>query len=149
MSAMAATDPTGAREQALVLARARCVVGLVLLAAPGAAGRLWLGPTTPATRVALRLTGIRDLVLGTGALTAAKERTLDAEWVGMGAVCDGVDALVTALSPGLPWRARLSAVVPGAAAVIGIGLARELAHERAAEASELEGGELGDPAPGA
>jgi hypothetical protein len=148
MTGVPAPTSMDAREQALVLARARCVVGLALLGAPGAVGRVWLGPTTPATRVALRLTGIRDLVLGTGALTATKERTLDAEWVGMGAVCDGVDAVVTALAPGLPWRARLSAVVPGAAAVLGIAVARELARQRAA-ASEVDGGELGEPAAGA
>jgi hypothetical protein len=135
------------REQALVLARARCAAGVVLLGVPGLAGRAWLGSSGPATRAALRLTGIRDLVLGTGALTTTKERTLDAEWVGMGAVCDAVDAVVTFLSPGLPRRTKLAAIVPGVAAVMGLQLARSLARERAA--SEVDGGELGEPAPGA
>ena len=40
----------------------------------------------PAVRAVLRLVGIRDLVLGIGAITTLKERTMDAEWVGVGAV---------------------------------------------------------------
>jgi hypothetical protein len=120
------------RQVALGLARGRAVTGLVMLVLPGVAGRMFFGKAgaQPATRAAMRLVGVRDLVLGLGAITTLKEHTMDAEWVGMGAVADGVDAAVTLLSPGLAARARVVSVVGGAAAVVGYLSSRELADER-------------------
>ena len=74
--------------------------------------------------------GVRDLVLGIGAITSVKEHTHDAEWVSMGAVADGVDALVGLFTPGLPARARLMGVVAAGSAAVGMLVARELADER-------------------
>jgi hypothetical protein len=119
------------RQYALNLARARAVNGLVMLALPGITSRGLLGTRTAAGRALVRLVGVRDLVLGVGAITTVKERTMDAEWVGMGAVADGVDALVSLLSPGLPRRMRLVGLVGAAAAATGILAARALADERA------------------
>src|SRR5690242_19008086 len=99
------------RKTALILGRVRAIVGLVLLFLPGLAGRLWLGDHSPRTRAVLRMLGVRDLILGVGALTCVKERTQDAEWVGMGAVADAVDCLVSVTGPGLSARTRLSAPV--------------------------------------
>ena len=64
--------------------------------------------------------GARDLALGIGAVTSVKERTQDAEWVSMGALADGVDALAGLFTPGLPVRARLMGVVAAGAAAVGL-----------------------------
>ena len=120
------------RTAALVLARGRAVVGLVLLFVPGLAARLWFGESSPRIRALLRMVGVRDLVLGVGALTTVKERTQDAEWVGMGAIADAVDGLVTLTTSRLPFRGRLVGPTALGSAVIGIKLARDLADAREA-----------------
>jgi hypothetical protein len=127
------------RQFALVLARGRAVNGLVLLVLPGIVGRILFGKAgkLPSTRALLRLVGVRDLVLGIGAITTLKERTMDAEWVGMGAVADAVDGLVSLATPGLPKRSRLVALVGGSAAAVGLLSSRKLADERA-RASEID-----------
>jgi hypothetical protein len=125
------------RQQALLLARGRAVFGLVLLVAPGLAGRTFLGKIArePAVRATLRIVGIRDLLLGIGALTTVKERSMDAEWVGVGAIADAVDALVLFGSPGLPFRARLGGLPGAGGAIVGMLAARQLADDRGARKS--------------
>jgi hypothetical protein len=120
------------RQLGLVLARARAINGLVMLVAPGLVARLIFGrdSSRPVTRALLRLVGVRDVVLGIGAITTLKEHTMDAEWVGMGAVADAVDGIVALVTPGLIPRARLVALVGGGAAAQGIYIARALADER-------------------
>jgi len=120
------------RSTALVLARGRAILGLVMLVLPGIPARLAFGESSPRIRAMVRMLGVRDLILGVGALTTVKERTQDAEWVGMGAIADAVDGLVTLTSPRLPLRTRL--IGPGAlaAAVLGIKLARDFADARKA-----------------
>ena len=117
------------RTTALVLGRSRAVIGLVLLFLPGLAAHLWFGESSPRIRALLRMMGVRDLILGVGALTSVKERTQDAEWVGMGAVADAVDGFTT---PRLPLRGRLVGPVALGSAVLGIKLARDLADSRTA-----------------
>jgi hypothetical protein len=131
------------RQVALVIARGRAVNGLVLLVFPGIVGWLLFGKTgrQPATRALLRLVGIRDLVLGVGAITTLKERTMDAEWVGMGAAADAVDGVVSLVTPGLLPRSRLVSLVGGGAAAAGLLASRKIADERAARsdaASEVD-----------
>jgi hypothetical protein len=121
-----------ARTTALVLARGRAIVGLVLLLFPGLAARLWLGESSPRIRALLRMVGVRDLILGVGALTTVKERSQDAEWVGMGAVADAVDGLVTLTTRRLPLRGRLVGPTAVGSALLGIKLARDLADAREA-----------------
>jgi hypothetical protein len=118
------------RATALVLARSRCIFGLVLVFAPGLAAWLWFGESSGRTRALLRMVGVRDLILGVGALTTVKERTQDAEWIGMGAVADAVDGIVTLTMPGLPLRGRLVGPTALGSSVLGIKLARQLADER-------------------
>lgn len=120
------------RQQALLLARGRAVLGVALLAVPGLTGRVFLGNVArePAVRAVLRIVGIRDLLIGLGAITTLKERTMDAEWVGVGAVADAVDALVLLGSPGLPFRARLGGLPGAGGAVAGLLASRALADER-------------------
>jgi hypothetical protein len=120
------------RSTALVLARSRAVIGLVLLFVPGLPARVWFGESSPRVRALLRMVGVRDLILGVGALTTVKERTQDAEWVGMGAIADAVDGFVTVTTPGLPIRSRLVGPTALASAVLGLKLARDLADARKA-----------------
>jgi hypothetical protein len=129
------------RQNAMLLARGRAVNGLVMLALPGLVGRVLFGKQggQPVPKALIRLVGIRDLVLGIGAITTVKEHTMDAEWVGVGAVADAVDGVVALAARGLPARARLIALVGGGAAVVGTLAARALADERAASAvSEID-----------
>src|SRR3954469_13981984 len=108
------------RKTALILGRSRAVVGLVLIFLPGLAGRLWLGDHSSRTRALLRMVGVRDLILGVGALTSVKEGTQDAEWIGMGAIADAVDGAVTLTMPGLPWRGRAIGPVALGSAAFGL-----------------------------
>jgi hypothetical protein len=128
------------RQAALALARGRAVNGLVMLAVPGLVGRLLFGKqgSQPVTKALVRLVGIRDVILGVGAITTVKEHTMDAEWVGMGAVADAVDGVVALAATGLPARSRLIAVVGGASAVVGMLAARGLADDRAGAVSESD-----------
>lgn len=125
-------DTLDARSTALVLARGRAVIGLVLLVIPGVPARVWFGESSPRVRALLRMVGVRDLILGVGALTTLKERTQDAEWVGVGAFADAVDGLVTLTTPQLPLRSRLVGPTALGSALVGIKLARDLADERKA-----------------
>jgi len=128
------------RQIALILARTRAVNGLVMLAVPGIVARLLFGraQTGPALRAMVRLVGIRDVVLGVGAITTLKEGTMDAEWVGMGAVADAVDGVVALVTPGLVFRARIVALAGGGAAAAGLLAARALADARNPDALEVD-----------
>jgi hypothetical protein len=126
-------EPSDARRVADALARGRSSLALFALAFPGLATRLTLGFDAPSSRIAFRLVGARDLVLGLGGLTSVRERTADAEWVGSGALADGIDALVLLATPRLALRARLWGLIAAGAAVAGFVAARELAEEREAE----------------
>ena len=128
------------RQLSLIAARARAVNGLVMLAVPGLVGRLLFGEAgaAPAAKALVRLVGVRDLVLGVGAITTLKEHTMDAEWVGMGAVADAVDGAVALLTPGLPKRTRLVALVGGGAAVSGLLASRALADARVPAGSQID-----------
>jgi hypothetical protein len=121
------------RRIAIVIARGRVVLGLGALVVPGLTVRALVGDADPTTRTLTRMLGARDLALGLGAITSVRERTQDAEWVSMGALADGVDALAGLFTPGLPTRARLMGIVAAGAAVVGLQLARELAAERGAD----------------
>ncbi len=118
------------RQVALILSRGRCVVGLACIFAPALVARTWVGRSDPAVRAMVRVAGVRDLALGVGALTAIKEQQQDAEWLSMGAACDGFDAAVSLTSPGLPFRARVIGVGAAATAVALMVISRRLADER-------------------
>jgi hypothetical protein len=128
------------RQAALIIARGRAVNGLVMLALPGVFGTALLGrkATTPALRATLRLMGARELVLGVGAITTVKEHTMDAEWVGMGAVVDAIDGAVMLTAPGIAPRARLASIIGATSATIGLLAAREMADERVVDESEID-----------
>jgi hypothetical protein len=129
------------RQVALGIARARAINGLFMLFLPGVAGKAFLGKDAshPAVRAVLRLVGVRDLVLGVGAITTLKEGTMDAEFVGIGAVCDAVDGAVMLTMPGLGWRAKLTSLAGFSSAATGLMAARAIADARnAVDVAELE-----------
>jgi hypothetical protein len=118
------------RQLAVLIARARVVLGVGLLAGAGPSAWVALGSSNREGRAALRLAGARDLALGIGALTSVKERTHDAEWVSMGALVDGLDAVVLLTTRGLPIRARLVGVAAAVTAITGLRLSQRLADDR-------------------
>jgi hypothetical protein len=118
------------RQIAIILSRARCVIGISCIALPSVFAKVVLGDGRPATKAAIRFAGIRDLALGVGALTSLKERTQDAEWLSMGAISDAFDGAVMSATPGLPLRARLFGAGAGAFGSYLLYLSRLLAAQR-------------------
>jgi len=118
---------------ALWLCRIRALLGLKMLLVPRIMSRVALGRSTPATTATVRMVAVRDIALGMGAVAGVREGAQAPEWMGWGAVADGVDALALLVTPGLPKRSRLFGLVAAGAAVVGMKLAWELADERAAE----------------
>ncbi len=133
-------DRLDTRQLALVLARGRAVVGLSALLLPGLVNRVWSGQkATPQAKALTRIFGVRDVVLGVGALTSVKEQTQGPEWLSMGAVADGVDALVSLFLRDAPKRTRLIGAAAAGSAALAMALARDLADRRAAQTgSEVE-----------
>lgn len=88
------------RQLVRMLAAGRVAVGVALTVAPGVAGRSWLGASAgePATKVALRAMGVRDLALGAGTLHALGTGEPTRPWVILGGVSDAVDAGATLLA---------------------------------------------------
>lgn len=120
------------RQIAIVLSRARCVIGLTCIVAPSVVSKVFFNSTTPEVRAITRFTGVRDLALGVGALTNLKEEQQDAEWVSMGAVSDMVDGVVSIAQPGLPFRSRFLGVGAFGAGVYLLKISRDLDNERKA-----------------
>ena len=123
--------PTDPRTLALVLARGRVVFGLVALVLPGLMARLILGASSPYSRALLRMVGVRDVALGIGAITNLKTAAQDAEWVSMGAIADGGDALAFLVAP-IGFRRFTNGLFSASAAVLGLAVSRQLADERTA-----------------
>jgi len=119
-----------ARTLALGLARGRVVVGIVASLIPKLATGAAPGAFGPRVGPLGRMLGARDLVLGAGAVTSIKEKTNDAEWVGMGAIVDIADGVALLASRRLPARARFIGIGALSAGALGLVLARMLADER-------------------
>lgn len=116
---------------ALWFARARALLGLKLTLFPGPVNKMFIGAPTPTSRAVTRMVGVRDLALGLGSVAGIREGTQAPEWMGWGAVADGVDALALLVTPGLPKRARFTGLLAATAAVVGMTLAWDLADARA------------------
>src|SRR5262245_59471448 len=89
----------GTRAAIGLLQGGRAAIGAALLAAPVAAGEPWVGEVaeSPGGQVALRALGARDLVLGLGAVRAARRRdgASVAAWCTALELCDVVDGVAT------------------------------------------------------
>ena len=132
MSTPALTDEQ-TRKAALYFARGRSLLGLGLTLLPGAATKIGIGTPSAPARALMRMVGVRDLAIGLGAVAGVREGIQAPEWLGWGAVADGVDALALLLTPGLPKRARLAGLFAAGGAVAGMKLAWDLADQRARE----------------
>ena len=119
------------QKAALVFARGRSLLGLGLTLVPGTATKIGVGKSSGPASALMRMVGVRDLAIGLGAVAGVRERTQAPEWLGWGAVADGVDALALLLTPGLPKRARLVGILAAGGAVAGMKLAWDLADQRA------------------
>jgi hypothetical protein len=119
------------RQIGTYLARGRVGLGLAILIAPGPnlAVMFGSGANNPGARAVGRLAGIRDAVIGAGGSIAIGQRSGGGDWLSMMAVCDGVDALVMLVTPGLPKRTRLLGLAAAASAVGHLYLARDLAAQ--------------------
>lgn len=111
------------RQLVRMLAAGRVVVGGMLTIAPGQVGKLWVGEGagSPAAKLALRATGIRDLALGAGTLNALATGEPPRPWVLLSLASDAVDVVATALAvKQIPWSRAVPAIaVASAAAVVG------------------------------
>ena len=119
------------RDLARGYAAGRIGIGVLLLLFPRRMARsLWGAAegSSPAVAFFTRLVGVRDAILGAGALAAMQqegEATASARvrpWMSYGAVADGVDAIATLLAyKHLPKRKRfaLLAIAAGGAATGG------------------------------
>ena len=121
------------RKAALYFARGRSLLGLGLTLLPGAAMKIGIATPSAPARALMRMVGVRDLAIGLGAVAGVREGIQAPEWLGWGAVADGVDALALLLTPGLPKRARLAGLFAAGGAVAGMKLAWDLADQRARE----------------
>jgi hypothetical protein len=83
-----------------VMSCARIAVGAGLLLSPGAFGSGWMGPAArrPATKLAIRSLGVRDLAIGVGTFQALAEGESVRPWVMAGAASDVVDGVASLLA---------------------------------------------------
>src|SRR3954467_10538499 len=88
------------KQQALVVGAIRLGVGAALVAAPGWAGRIWVGPGAdgPGSKVFARAVGARDVALGLRILQSAANDDSPGPWLRAGFVADIADAAATALA---------------------------------------------------
>ena len=112
-------------------AAARAVIGVALLAAPGPAGKRWLGDVSeqPGGQVALAGLGARDIALGLGAYWALSgRRRTPRPWLIASAGADAADLLSTLRSRGgLNSAAFIGTVaIAGGSAVLHAWLQSEL-----------------------
>lgn len=110
------------RQLARTQAAARVVAGSTLALAPRFGARLVLGDRTepsPGLSWFVRALGIRDLLLGFGAIDALDNNQAAASWVQVGAMADLGDAAMTILAFGdLPWRSRIGLLAMGVGSAI-------------------------------
>lgn len=106
------------RTTARLIGAGRAVFGLLCIVFP----KLILGPggreASGGALGMVRLFGVRDLVLGAGALKSVNEQHVDTSWVKMGALADTGDiavVLATRKQLGRPFTfATLSLAIPAA-----------------------------------
>lgn len=79
---------------ARLVAAGRVLFGILCLAAPRQILRQWGKDASPAVLWWIRAFGVRDAVLGGGALVSLNRAEPDAAWVQAGAIADTADAAV-------------------------------------------------------
>ena len=111
------------RNMALFAGGIRLGIGAGLLAAPGFAGRVWVGTDagSPGTMVFARAIGARDALLGAKVLSALQNGDPVKRWLQLGFIADGADAVATAIAAKHLTRGRRIAMplIAGAVGVVG------------------------------
>jgi hypothetical protein len=119
-----------ARTIARLHALCRVAVGAAYVAAPGPAGRLWVGAdgARPGVRVLATAFGARDAAIGLGVLRAVREGHGARPWVRAGVLADMADLIATLRARGAVPASALAGVTAIAAGSVAVGtwLAREL-----------------------
>jgi hypothetical protein len=106
---------------AKVLAAGRIVVGGAMLAMPEEAVGGWVGSRAAGmggTQTITRACGVRDLVLGVGALSAFTRGQDARDWVGLAAACDVVDLAATVTSDDVPTSGKIMIGVLATSAIV-------------------------------
>src|SRR5438270_12862033 len=87
-------------QQSRVLGAIRLGVGSALVAAPGWAGRIWVGPGAdgPGSKVFARAVGARDVALGVRILSASDDSGQSRDWLMSGIMADLADAAATLIA---------------------------------------------------
>src|SRR5690606_1034859 len=102
----------------------RVGVGAALMAAPGWAGRIWVGPGAdgPGSKVFARALGARDVALGVQILRGLSRGDAVGHWVMAGFVADAADvtASVIASRNMTPARRVLVPVIAAAVGALGV-----------------------------
>ncbi|MEZ5171016.1 MAG: hypothetical protein R3A49_09760 [Acidimicrobiia bacterium] len=135
-------DRFDAQRIALLAARGRLGLGLAAVVFPGLVARAMLTDDVSAgTRALGRLVGIRDFVIGAATVMSIKDGSRPENWVGMSALIDMADGVVSLVSPGASRRARLVGVpLAFASGALHLRLARALADASLdEERARLEG----------
>lgn len=108
----------------------RIGMGLAFVAAPGPLVRFWTGAARPSPEAAMmaRGLGVRDALIGLGALLALRYDQPAGRWMRMGAVADGADAALTLGALARPPKAlRLALFGIAASSALGFAwLARQV-----------------------
>jgi hypothetical protein len=116
------------KKPAIWMARGRCVIGLAGLFTPGLVGAVMAGsPKSASSKAMTRFFGARELIVGLGTMIAIESSDGGANWLSLAAVVDGLDAVISLASPGLPKRSRLVGLAAAGLAVTQMQMAKELA----------------------
>ena len=136
------------RKLATGLAANRVLFGIGFLAAPASAGRSWIGKPARLrqTQVFTRALGVRDLVLGAGALAAlADDRADPRPWFAAQAVADATDLIATlAAARALPRSGyRFALATAGTSTAVAVAATLGLGREDDRTTAEHIGGGIG------
>jgi hypothetical protein len=102
----------------------RLGVGAALMAAPGWAGRIWVGPgaDSPGSKVFARALGARDVALGLQILRGVREEQPVGHWIRAGFAADLADAVAATVAARhlTPSRRVAMPLIAGAVGVAGV-----------------------------
>jgi hypothetical protein len=117
------------RTLAKLLAINRIQYGLGLVLTPERNAKVWVGGRAARrgpTKLLGQAVGVRDLVMGAGALRSIGDPAAARAWFAALAVADGVDVVVTARASGIPAASRAATLaIALASTAIGVLYAAE------------------------
>jgi hypothetical protein len=106
------------RTLAKLLALNRIQYGMGLVLTPERNAKVWVGGRAARqgpNKLLAQALGVRDLVMGAGALRSIGDADAARAWFAALAVADGVDVVVTARADGIPAASRIATLAIAAA----------------------------------